>query len=211
MIDGAATLINSEMSELVGFAMSHPVQLPCFFVALFIFHISEFLLALLIHGSEKVSTSSFLFSKEYILAMTCGLLEYGMEAFYVPSLKSKMHISFIGLTLLCVGEAIRKTAILTAKQNFTHDIKIYHHENHELVTHGVYRFVRHPSYLGFFIWSAGTQVLLVNPICTVGYMIVTWRYFAQRISFEEYFLRQFFGKQYIDYARRVHSGIPFVK
>lgn len=45
------------------------------------------------------------------------------------------------------------------------------------------RFVRHPSYLGFFIWSIGTQVLLVNPICTVGYAIVTWRYFAQRIRY----------------------------
>ncbi|CAN0453530.1 unnamed protein product, partial [Hapterophycus canaliculatus] len=31
-------------------------------------------------------------------------------------------------------------------------------ESHQLVTSGVYRFLRHPSYFGWFWWSLGTQV-----------------------------------------------------
>ncbi|KAH7421082.1 hypothetical protein KP509_13G039700 [Ceratopteris richardii] len=163
--------------------MAHYVQLACFPLALFIFHTSEFALAIVIHGASKVSTKSFLLSKEYLLAMMCGLLEYGFEEIYAPGMKSKMQISYMGLFLIILGEAIRKAAILTAKHNFTHDIKTFHHENHELVTHGIYRFVRHPSYLGFFLWSIGTQVLLINPICAMGYAVVTWRYFARRILY----------------------------
>ncbi|MCO5555186.1 hypothetical protein L7F22_008729 [Adiantum nelumboides] len=155
--------------------------------------------------------TALLFSKHYLFAMFCGLLEYGIEGIYVPELKTKVQVSYIGLALVIVGEVVRKAAILTAKHNFTHDIKMYHREDHELVTHGIYRFVRHPSYLGFFLWSIGTQVLLVNPLCMVGYSLVTWRYFSQRILFEEYFLRQFFGRQYVEYSKRVPSGIPFVK
>eukprot|EP00250_Pteridium_aquilinum_P027112 c3422_g1_i1 orf=113-760(+) len=203
--------ITAGLDKLLAMATSHPLQLICFFGTLFFFHISEFLLALFHHGPSKVSTSSFLFSKQYLVAMVCGLVEYGIEAFFVPELKTQMLVSYTGLALIVLGETIRKSAILTAKHNFTHDIKMYHREDHELVSHGVYRLVRHPSYLGFFVWSIGTQVLLVNPICTVAYAIVTWHYFAQRIQFEEYFLRQFFGKQYSDYAKRVPSGIPFVE
>ncbi|KAI5066096.1 hypothetical protein GOP47_0018720 [Adiantum capillus-veneris] len=143
--------------------------------------------------------------------MVCGLLEYSIEGTFVPELKSNMQISYIGVALVITGEAVRKAAILTARQNFTHDIKIFHRENHELVTRGIYRFFRHPSYLGFFLWSIGTQVLLINPLCIVGYTLVTWRYFSQRILYEEFFLRQFFGRQYTEYANRVSSGIPFVK
>lgn len=31
-------------------------------------------------------------------------------------------------------------------------------DSHQLVTRGVYRFLRHPSYFGWFWWSLGTQV-----------------------------------------------------
>lgn len=34
-------------------------------------------------------------------------------------------------------------------------------ETHQLVTHGVYSIVRHPSYVGWFWWSVGTQVIAV--------------------------------------------------
>lgn len=44
-------------------------------------------------------------------------------------------------------------------------------------------YFRHPSYFGFFIWSIGTQVLLINPVCTVGYTVVTWRFFRDRIPY----------------------------
>lgn len=31
------------------------------------------------------------------------------------------------------------------------------------------RLVRHPGYMGWFIWSLATQLLLVNPICGLAY------------------------------------------
>jgi protein-S-isoprenylcysteine O-methyltransferase Ste14 len=36
----------------------------------------------------------------------------------------------------------------------------------------VCRFVRHPGYMGWFIWSVATQLLLVNPVCTVVFALV---------------------------------------
>ncbi|KAE9452841.1 hypothetical protein C3L33_15243, partial [Rhododendron williamsianum] len=58
------------------------------------------------------------------------------------------------------------------------------------------------GYCGFFIWSIGTQIMMCNPISTVTFAVVVWSFFARRIPYEEYFLRQFFGSEYDEYARR---------
>ncbi|KAG5560872.1 hypothetical protein RHGRI_004032 [Rhododendron griersonianum] len=90
-------------------------------------------------------------------------------------------------------------------------LKIYHEEHHKLVTSGVYSFVRHPGYCGFFIWSIGTKIMMCNPISTVAFAVVVWTFFVRRIPYEEYFLRQFFGSEYDEYACRLPSEVPFVK
>ena len=48
--------------------------------------------------------------------------------------------------------------MFTAKTNFNHYVQYVKQQGHELVTTGVYSFCRHPSYVGWFLWSIGTQV-----------------------------------------------------
>ncbi|GAB4853239.1 protein-S-isoprenylcysteine O-methyltransferase [Ancistrocladus abbreviatus] len=186
-------------------------QLSQMLFAVIFFHVSEYGLAASIHGRSNVTLQSLLISKHYIIAMACSLLEYLLEIIFLPRLKELWWISNFGLAMVITGEIIRKMGILTAGRAFTHLIKIYHEDDHKLVTHGIYSFVRHPGYCGFFIWSVGIQVMLLNPFCTVAFAVVVWRFFAERIPYEEYFLRQFFGEEYEEYARRVISGVPFVK
>ncbi|XP_021897016.1 protein-S-isoprenylcysteine O-methyltransferase A-like isoform X5 [Carica papaya] len=142
----------------------------------------------------------FFHSSEYVLAVAV----HGRS-------KEYWWISNFGLLMVIIGEIIRKMAIITAGQSFTHLIKVHHEESHKLITHGVYRFMRHPSYCGFFVWSVGTQVMLCNPLSTIVFALVVWRFFAKRIPYEEYFLRRFFGSEYEIYAQYVPSGVPFVK
>ena len=51
-------------------------------------------------------------------------------------------------------------AMITAKANFNHVVQSDKKSNHVLVTHGLYGWSRHPSYVGWFYWSIGTQVML---------------------------------------------------
>ncbi|KAE8736071.1 putative protein-S-isoprenylcysteine O-methyltransferase [Hibiscus syriacus] len=184
--------------------------LSLFLVAILFFHSSEYVLAVAIHGISNVNPSSLLVSKGYVLAMVFSLVEYFLELLLFPGPKEHLWVSNLGLLMVVVGEIVRKLAIVTAGRSFTHLIRVRHEDHHRLVTSGVYAFVRHPSYCGFLIWSVGTQIMLCNPISTVGFAVVVWRFFAARIPYEEYFLRQFFGADYEEYARRVPSGVPFV-
>ncbi|XP_010521927.1 PREDICTED: protein-S-isoprenylcysteine O-methyltransferase A isoform X2 [Tarenaya hassleriana] len=198
-----------EMAEIFGYTGCR--QLSQMLLAIIFFHTSEYILAITIHGASNVSLSSLLISKHYILAMLIGLVEYATEIVLFPGLKEHWWVSNLGLVMVITGEIIRKTSIITAGRSFTHLIKVYHEDHHRLVTEGVYSLMRHPSYCGFLVWSVGTQVMLCNPISTVAFAVVVWRFFAQRIPYEEYFLRQFFGAEYAEYAQRVPSGVPFVK
>ncbi|KAF6254126.1 Isoprenylcysteine carboxyl methyltransferase family-domain-containing protein [Scenedesmus sp. NREL 46B-D3] len=173
------------------------------------FHASEFLLAAT-YMRDELSTRSLLISKAYIIAMSCGVLEYLLESALLPSLKQLHAVSYCGLALLVLGEFVRKAAMITAASNFTHDIRRTRQPGHVLVTRGIYRCVRHPGYMGWFLWSVGTQLLLVNPGCTLAFAYVSWRFFYDRIQYEEFYLRRFFGEQYLQYSDCTPSGIPFI-
>lgn len=186
-------------------------QLSQMAIAIIFFHSSEYLLALAIHGKSNVSLNSLLISKSYLLAMFFSLVEYVVEIALFPELKEHWAISNLGLAMVVIGEIIRKMAIITAGRAFTHVIKNYFEERHQLITHGIYKFIRHPGYCGFLIWSVGTQIMLCNPLSTMAFSVVVWSFFAKRIPYEEFFLRQFFGARYEEYSQRVVSGVPFVK
>lgn len=197
--------------QIPALAMSARRQAWQFAAALIFFHGSEYVLAAAFHGRQNVTATSLLISKQYVLAMGFAMLEHLTEMLIFPEVKEYRFISIIGLLMVLIGEIIRKLAVVTAGRAFTHVIRIYYEDQHQLITHGVYRFMRHPGYCGFLIWAVGTQVMLCNPVSTVLFTLVLWRFFSRRIPYEEYFLRQFFGSEYEQYAQRVHSGLPFIK
>jgi protein-S-isoprenylcysteine O-methyltransferase len=53
--------------------------------------------------------------------------------------------------------------------------------------------------------------MLLNPVCLLVYAIASWKFFEDRITFEEMMLLNFFGKAYVDYQRRVGTGLPFIR
>ncbi|KAL6651330.1 hypothetical protein ACP70R_010255 [Stipagrostis hirtigluma subsp. patula] len=110
-----------------------------FAAALVFFHGSEYVLAAAFHGRSNVTATSLLISKQYVLAMSFAMLEHLTEAVLFPELKEYWFVSNIGLLMVLIGEIIRKLAVVTAGRAFTHVIRIYHEDQHQLVTHGVYR------------------------------------------------------------------------
>ena len=173
-----------------------------------VFHFSEFHLTA-IYNSGTLSFDSFLLnhSIEYGIAAVVSWIEYLVEYVIYPDMKAISLFSLVGLILVVGGELMRKVAMITAGSNFTHEVAHRKRYNHELVTMGVYGWVRHPSYVGWFYWSIGTQLLLCNPICTIGYSVASWRFFKERIYYEERMLIAFFGQQYIQYKKTVTTGI----
>jgi hypothetical protein len=58
--------------------------------------------------------AALLISKAYLIAMSCGVLEFLVESILVPSLKQLHAVSYCGLALLVLGECVRKLAMVSS-------------------------------------------------------------------------------------------------
>lgn len=81
--------------------------------------------------------------------------------------------------------------------------------DHELVTGGPYRLVRHPIYSGIALAIIGTA-LAIGQWRGVLAIALTVIAFIQRMIVEERFMRQQFGAAYDAYARHVRAFVPGV-
>jgi len=110
-----------------------------------------------------------------------------------------------------MGCAVRVIALFTAKHNFTHEIATEKKAEHILVKTGIYQYMRHPGYMGWYWWTVGSQLILINPICACAFAYVSWKFFHHRIPVEEEGLVEFFGFDYVKYRSVTPTYIPFIK
>ena len=108
----------------------------------------------------------------------------------------------IGILCFIIGITLWLKAVIIDRLD-THIIK------NELVTTGVYAYVRNPVYSAFmFVCTGvlliyGNLVLLVLPIIYWGFMTVLMK------LTEEKWLENLYGKEYIQYRQRVNRCIPW--
>ncbi|KAH9938214.1 ICMT-domain-containing protein [Fomitopsis serialis] len=161
---------------------------------------------------DKCSIDSFLLENgsQYHIAHSIAIAEYLLTLHFKPSVKSHPYVSQVGIVVVVVGQILRSSAMIHAAQSFSHVIAMRKINTHVLVTDGIYRWFRHPSYAGFLYWALGTQLVLQNPVSFLGFLVVLWRFFAQRIRAEEGYLIRFFGDDYIQYRKRVGTKIPLI-
>ena len=108
----------------------------------------------------------------------------------------------IGILCFIIGITLWLKAVIIDRLD-AHIIK------NELVTTGVYAYVRNPVYSAFmFVCTGvlliyGNLVLLVLPIIYWGFMTVLMK------LTEEKWLENLYGKEYIQYRQRVNRCIPW--
>ncbi|KAI0143561.1 putative isoprenylcysteine carboxyl methyltransferase [Xylariaceae sp. FL1272] len=206
------------MLSILIFTSSPLWRLPFFIGALSIFHFLEFWTTAK-YNTSVAAISSFLLTANwpaYAIAHVSASLECLLTNLLFPNRSwapfySGHILLLVGFILVFVGQTARSAAMIQAGESFNHTIQRKKKDNHDLVTTGLYSFLRHPSYFGFFYWSIGTQLVLGNPVCFVGYLVVLWKFFSARIKDEEEDLTRFFGENYTDYKKRIGTGIPLIR
>jgi protein-S-isoprenylcysteine O-methyltransferase Ste14 len=114
---------------------------------------------------------------------------------------SGMLLFVIGLTIMCWGQ-------VTLFRNYSGTVVI--HEGHELVTHGIYRYVRNPMYLGMIIALIIGLPLYVASLRALLVSLLLIPILLNRIRLEEELLTDYFGEKYLDYKRKTKRIIPGV-
>ncbi len=81
-------------------------------------------------------------------------------------------------------------------------------EKHQLITRGVYRWVRHPMYLSLLIYAAGQALVIPNWLVCPSYLVAMVLLFAFRLRPEERMMVEEFGKDYEAYRMSTKRLIP---
>jgi len=143
------------------------------------------------------------------------LLAIGLLSAFLPAYAERQGwwvldgetVRWLGVFFYLAGGALRIWPIFVLGRRFSGLVAIQ--PGHELVTDGIYRVIRHPSYLGMIILMLGWALAFRSGL-GVLLAALTVPPLLARIRSEETLLRLQFGDEYDAYRRRTSRLIPGV-
>jgi protein-S-isoprenylcysteine O-methyltransferase Ste14 len=115
---------------------------------------------------------------------------------------------YIGLGLVILGIIIRQYSIYILGKYFSPHVEIQ--KEHKLIEKGLYKYIRHPSYLGSILSLTGLSIAFESLLSLIFSLILSSIFYGYRINVEEKELIKIFGNGYLNYIKRTKKLIPFL-
>ncbi|MGU3374541.1 methyltransferase family protein [Chryseobacterium sp. M5A1_1a] len=119
-----------------------------------------------------------------------------------------IEIRYLGLFVFVFGVGLRLLAIQNLGKFFTMDLSIK--KDHQLITNGVYKYIRHPAYSACIIAFIGIGLALNNWLSLFIAVIPGFLALNRRIESEEKALMDTFGNEYTQYRKKTKKWLPFI-
>ncbi|HXY39793.1 MAG TPA: isoprenylcysteine carboxylmethyltransferase family protein [Vicinamibacteria bacterium] len=142
------------------------------------------------------------------LLVLCGVVA-GIAGTAVPAARipgPRALLAAVAGSLLATGLLLRWLAVLTLGRLFTVDLAI--RDGHVVVSTGVYRHLRHPSYAGLLLALVGLGVFFGNWLALAALTVPPFLALRARMRVEEQALRQALGPAYAAYCSRTRRLVP---
>lgn len=137
----------------------------------------------------------------WVIAIWLAYTPYG-------AIRSGTSVQIAGLVVMGLGMAIRSVAIAQLGRFHTPNVAVL--TDHEVMDRGLYRHIRHPSYLGALIAFFGFGLALGNWLSLLVIMLLALIVYLFRIHEEEAALHAALGERYAGYCRRTKRLVPGV-
>ncbi|HZE34805.1 MAG TPA: isoprenylcysteine carboxylmethyltransferase family protein [Actinoallomurus sp.] len=127
---------------------------------------------------------------------------------WMPALDTPVPDAFAvaGLVLLWAGLAVRVWAVMTLGGSFSTFVQA--DAGQAVVTHGPYRWVRHPSYTGLLLIALGLGLGARNWLSLLVCAVVPALGLLPRIAVEESELSRVLGEEYRGYQETTRRLVP---
>ena len=154
-----------------------------------------------------------------LLVFTAGLVVSALDGFdglvvkawelgrEPENLYTLSALNILGLALFVVGMTIALVAVFTLRRFYYSTLVI--REDHQLLTYGIYRYTRHPIYLGAIMAIIGIPVF-ASSLYGLLIMFLLIPVIFYRIKIEERLLSEEFGDAYRAYQEMTSKLVPFI-
>ncbi|MCC5447178.1 methyltransferase family protein [Candidatus Nanobsidianus stetteri] len=114
----------------------------------------------------------------------------------------------IGFILFIIGIILQGIAEATLGKYYLPSIGTV--EGQKIVKDGIYKYIRHPGYLGEIIIFFGLGFVTYSLLGILGAFIVSLMVYVGEVIPEEKYMLQKFGKEYEEYMKETFRFIPYI-
>jgi protein-S-isoprenylcysteine O-methyltransferase Ste14 len=186
--------------------MAHPARIGAVVTILVASVASIFTSGNISSGRREDTKNRWIFLPFLILGFLLGWLPAYTDRRNLWTIDGDI-VRYLGLALFVFGCLLRLAPVFVLGRRFSGLVAIQ--EGHELVTGGLYRVIRHPSYLGLLLGIFGWALVFRSGIGVLVSLLLVPPLVA-RMNSEEALLESEFGEPYSDYRRRTWRLLPFL-
>lgn len=198
-----------------------PWSILVFFSCILYFH--SFWMEATVLPPDYITSISLFFPMfpAFNAAVAFSCLELFLEWRWFPDFKIWKSFALLGAGLCICGQLLIASASRTGQRNYWASCRNMPEEeerpedfvgleipDRRVVQEGVYRYERHPAYLGAMLWGLGIQIALCNPVMLVLVGFVLWASLLYVALEEEQELYDEFKGGYANYAALTCCWIP---
>ncbi len=150
-----------------------------------------------------LQTLPLVFSTLTLVALIISVFQIGTLE-YKPE---NQTLRITGLIFYLVFSWIQIWAFKTLGENYSQDIAIK--KDHQLVTNGPFKVIRHPQYLSQIILDLGGTVATLSFILA-PLAIIQIPFLFMRASLEDKLMEKHFGESFKNFRKKTGQIIPFI-
>lgn len=144
----------------------------------------------------------------YALVTLGYILSFSIGATTIGRVYAWDTLFGVGTVSVVLGLFLRIRSIMTLKSYFTYSVTTV--EDHKLIDTGLYKYIRHPGYLGQIIIFAGISISLANWLSIIFMLVPVTIGYLYRITIEERFMVEHLGDQYLEYQKKTKRIFPLL-
>jgi protein-S-isoprenylcysteine O-methyltransferase Ste14 len=149
----------------------------------------------------------------YLVIVIIGFVVSIFDFWKIQNLRFQVNFPvIIGILLLVLGGTFRlisRKMLMKAGFGLVSSSRLQIVENQRLVTNGVYKYIRHPLYLGEILRNFGFAILF-SSLYSLALMFIGCIFLLFRIEIEERMLKDEFGNEYEGYRERTKKLFPYL-
>jgi len=185
---------------------------------LFLFIVSEIIVGLVLpfiiikEEKEKIIELKLYSLVGFILYVLVGMtfivILASIDYYYNFSLFNYNLGYLIGFSLFIIGLILQGVAEATLGKYYLPSIGTV--EGQKIIKNGIYKYIRHPGYLGEILIFFGLGFVTYSLLGILGAFIVALMVYAGEVIPEEKYMLEKFGKEYEEYMKETFRFIPYI-
>jgi protein-S-isoprenylcysteine O-methyltransferase Ste14 len=159
-------------------------------------------------GSNYSDKHSFKTILIVIITIILGTITYNLLNLFIMPEFTFVYFNYFGIFLYIIGISLRYYASFTLGRYFTRDVEVS--KDQKLISHGPYRLLAHPLYLGLFLLVLAVPVYFGQVVWIAAAVLFFGKVILNRMKTEEKALEESLHETYTSWLKKRYRFIPWI-